>query len=98
MLRTQFEIMRDRHNLKWNLEWVSKSNGESSLKGRQTDNFEKFSVHSKMSELVPKENSIRVISPIIIEELKDMNSEYSKQPIGNQDGKKGDSSSFLEDS
>lgn len=60
MLRTQFEIMKDWHNLKWNLEWVSKNNGESSMKvAGHTDNFEKNSVHSKMSDFVPKENSIR---------------------------------------
>ena len=55
MLRTQFEIMKDRNNLKWNLEWISKTNGESSLKGTvQADNFDRYSLPSKMSDLVPK--------------------------------------------
>jgi hypothetical protein len=58
MLRSQFEIMKDRNNLKWNLEWVSKNSGESSLKGTvQADNFEKYSINSKRSDLIPKQQS-----------------------------------------
>jgi hypothetical protein len=48
-----------------------------------------------MSDFVPKQQSIKISQPIIVEELKDAGSNKSRQPIANNSNK---SSSFMEDS
>ena len=46
MLRSQFDVIKERKNLKLNLEWLGNSKGDASVKasGPQNDNFGKQSV------------------------------------------------------